>query len=73
MNAEQQAWIDWVQSKQGQSAGDAKTLHLPDGHAAQYLHNRLMNAFRAGVEAGERIAKDKIKARFSRVIDEICE
>ncbi len=66
MNARQQALQDWLNSGDGQNLCRVKTLN---GHDC-LLRDRLAAAFRAGLEAGERIAKENVKAVFARAIDE---
>ena len=58
---------EWLRSRDGQKAINPETLGIAQNNA-QYLRNRLHNAFMAGCDAGKRIARDQALAAFRRAI-----
>ena len=67
MNPEQKAIDAWFDSTEGKRFSDAESLNCSEGQG-QYLRNRLLRAFQAGMEAGEKIQRERVIQTLSDLI-----
>lgn len=54
------ALSDWITSEQGERCLDTESLGLPPSQR-QYIANRLSRAFDAGIAAGEKAERERLR------------
>ena len=67
MTSETQAIVDWMQTQEYKEGVNAQSIGCPEINR-QYLQNRLMLAFHAGMDAGKSIEQERIIEQIRKAL-----